>query len=135
MATLVERHSRFVTLVGLPTRHTADVVAVALVAKIAELPDQPDGPSPGIKARRWRSTAGFTVAERCAGVIVRPAQPMAARHQREHQRPAAPIPPTQLRFAERSQAGLDEIAAELNGRRRQTLGWKSPSQALDLVLR
>jgi hypothetical protein len=32
--------------------------------------------------------------QRCAGVLLRPAQPMAARHQREHQRPATPIPPT-----------------------------------------
>ena len=38
MATLVERHSRFVMLVGLPNGHTADVVADALTAKIAELP-------------------------------------------------------------------------------------------------
>jgi IS30 family transposase len=28
------------------------------------------------------------------------------------------------------QAGLDAIAAELNGRPRQTLGFKTPSQAL-----
>ncbi len=30
-----------------------------------------------------------------------------------------------------SQADLDAVAAELNGRPRQTLGWKTPSQALD----
>src|SRR5712691_1600684 len=33
VATLVERHSRFVMLLGLPTSHTADVVADALAAK------------------------------------------------------------------------------------------------------
>jgi IS30 family transposase len=30
---------------------------------------------------------------------------------------------------------LDAVAAELNDRPRQTLGWKSPCQALDEVLR
>ncbi|MDP9335306.1 MAG: IS30 family transposase, partial [Actinomycetota bacterium] len=34
-----------------------------------------------------------------------------------------------------SQADLDDVAAELNGRPRQTLGWRSPSQALDEALR
>jgi transposase, IS30 family len=33
------------------------------------------------------------------------------------------------------QAGLDAIAAELNGRPRQTLGWKTPSEVLDQALR
>ena len=34
-----------------------------------------------------------------------------------------------------TQAELDAVAAELNGRPRQTLGWKTPSQALDQALR
>jgi IS30 family transposase len=34
-----------------------------------------------------------------------------------------------------TQADLDAIAAELNGRPRQTLGFKTPSQALAEVLR
>jgi IS30 family transposase len=40
VATLVERKSRFVMLIGLPHGHTADVVADALAAKITELPTQ-----------------------------------------------------------------------------------------------
>jgi hypothetical protein len=32
------------------------------------------------------------------------------------------------------QAALDVVADELNGRPRQTLGWKTPSQALDQAL-
>ncbi|MGZ4728416.1 MAG: transposase, partial [Acidimicrobiales bacterium] len=38
-----------------------------------------------------------------------------------------PLPP--------DQAHLDAVADELNGRPRQTLGWKTPSQALDQALR
>jgi IS30 family transposase len=40
VATLVERKSRFVMLIGLPDGHTADVVTDALAAKIVELPTQ-----------------------------------------------------------------------------------------------
>jgi hypothetical protein len=40
VATLVERKSRFVMLIGLPHGHSADVVADTLAVKITELPDQ-----------------------------------------------------------------------------------------------
>ncbi len=40
---------------------------------------------------------------------------------------------TNLRIV--TQAELDNVAAELNGRPRQTLGWRSPSEALDEALR
>jgi IS30 family transposase len=56
VATLVERHSRFVMLVGLPTHHTADVVADAWPPRSPSYPTSSDGPSPGTKARRWPST-------------------------------------------------------------------------------
>jgi len=35
----------------------------------------------------------------------------------------------------KSQAELDEIARELNGRSRQTLGWKKPCEVLSQVVR
>ena len=38
-------------------------------------------------------------------------------------------------MARYTQADLDAVAAELNGRPRQTLGWKTPSQALEQALR
>ena len=39
--------------------------------------------------------------------------------------------PRRSRLGDNSQADLDHIAAELNGRPRQTLAWRTPSQALD----
>ena len=43
--------------------------------------------------------------------------------------------PKRTEIADFTQADLDGVAAELNGRPRQTLGRKSPSQALDEALR
>jgi IS30 family transposase len=43
--------------------------------------------------------------------------------------------PKRTEIAHYSQADLDAVAAQLNGRPRQTLGWRSPSQALDEALR
>jgi len=42
--------------------------------------------------------------------------------------------PRNSRLADRTQAELDHIATELNGRPRQTLGWKTPSQTLDRAM-
>jgi IS30 family transposase len=55
---------------------------------------------------------------------------LAAGQQPEHQRPAPPIPAKGADLRQLDQAALDAIAAELNGRPRQTLGFKTPSQAL-----
>jgi hypothetical protein len=38
-------------------------------------------------------------------------------------------------IAHYTQADLDAVATQLNGRPRQTVGWKTPSQALDAALR
>jgi len=43
--------------------------------------------------------------------------------------------PKKLSFAGHSQQQLDEIAARLNGRPRQTLQWVTPSEKLAEVLR
>ena len=43
--------------------------------------------------------------------------------------------PKRTDLAVHSQQDLDRVAAELNGRPRQTLGWMTPSEALDKALR
>ena len=43
--------------------------------------------------------------------------------------------PRSTDFRALTQSDLDNVAAELNDRPRQTLGWKSPCQALDEALR
>ena len=134
VATLVERQSRFVMLVGLPHGHTADVVAEALAAKIGELPRQLRGSLTWDHGKEMAQHAKFSVATGVPVYFCDPRSPW--------QRGTTENTNGLLRqyFPKRkelrpTQAELDAVAAELNGRPRQTLGWKTPSQALDQALR
>ena len=97
VATLVDRATRYAMVVALPDGNKADAVARALIdhmgsaagrpAAVVDLgPRQPDGAALGN-----HDGAG------AAGVLLRPAPPMAARHQREHEPTAAPIPAQERR--------------------------------------
>ena len=44
------------------------------------------------------------------------------------------FPKGKTNFRTLSQADLDEVAAELNGRPRETLGWQTPAEALNELL-
>jgi hypothetical protein len=93
MATLVERKTRFVMLIALPNGHAADVVADALAAKIVELArTAPPLADVGSRKRDGRSRA-VQREDRCAGLLLRPAQSLATWQQRKLQRPATPVLP------------------------------------------
>jgi IS30 family transposase len=64
VATLVERHSRFVLLVGPPETHRADIVAAALAAKITELPKQLRRSLTWDQGREMAQHSTFTQARR-----------------------------------------------------------------------
>jgi IS30 family transposase len=134
MATLVERHSRFVMLIGLPDNHTADVVADALSAKIAELPAGLRRSLTWDQGTEMARHARFTVATGVPVYFCDPHSPWQRGSNentngllRQYFPKGKPLP--------RDQAAFDAVADQLNGRPRQTLGWKTPSQALDQALR
>ena len=81
IATLVERHSRFTMLVKLPRKDTTTVVAT-LAKHIRKLPEE------------LRRSHG---SHQRAGLLLRSTQSLAARQQREHQRPAATVLPERNR--------------------------------------
>jgi IS30 family transposase len=90
VATLVERHSRFVMLVKAPGKDTATVVA-ALSQHVLQLP----GGAPSLADLGWRSGDGPTqkLHHRYGyeGVLLRSTESLAARLERKHQRSSAPI--------------------------------------------
>lgn len=134
VATLVERQSRFLIMVGLQEGHSADVVADALSAKIAELPEQLRRSLTWDQGSEMAHHAKFTVATGVPVYFCDPRSPW-QRGTNENTNGLLRQYFPKRRLLPHDQAGLDAIAAELNGRPRQTLGWKTPSEVLDQALR
>jgi IS30 family transposase len=130
VATLVERHSRFVMLVGLPTSHTAVVVAAALAAKITELPAALRRSLTWDQGKEMAAHSHFTVATGVPVFFCDPRSPWQRGSNENTNGLLRQYLPRKSRFAERTQLELDAIAAELNGRPRKTLDFKTPAQAL-----
>jgi IS30 family transposase len=135
VATLVERHSRFVMLVGLPETHRADVVAAALAAKITELPKQLRRSLTWDQGREMAQHSTFSVASGVPVYFCDPRSPWQRGSNENTNGLLRQYLPRNTRLGDRTQADLDDIAAELNGRPRQTLAWMTPSQILDRAMR
>jgi IS30 family transposase len=135
MATLVERKTRFVMLIALPHGHAADVVADALAAKIVELPQQLRRSLTWDQGKEMAAHAQFTVQTGVPVYFCDPRSPWQRGSNENTNGLLRQYFPKRTEIAHFTQADLDDVAAELNGRPRQTLGWKSPSQALDEALR
>jgi IS30 family transposase len=135
VATLVERHSRFVMLVALPDGHSADVVADALATRISTLPEQLRRSLTWDQGKEMAAHARFTVETDVPVYFCDPRSPWQRGSNENTNGLLRQYFPKRSDLAPFSQADLDDVAAELNGRPRQTLGWLSPSQALDAALR
>jgi IS30 family transposase len=135
IATLVERKTRFVMLIALPNGHAADVVADALAHKIVELPEQLRRSLTWDQGKEMASHARFTDETGVPVYFCDPRSPWQRGSNENTNGLLRQYFPKRTEIAHYTQAQLDDVAAELNGRPRQTLGFKTPSQALDEVLR
>ena len=135
MATLVERKTRFVMLIALPDGHAADVVADALAAKIVELPAQLRRSLTWDQGKEMAAHAHFSVQTGVPVYFCDPRSPWQRGSNENTNGLLRQYFPKRTEIAHFTQADLDDVATELNGRPRQTLGWRSPSQALDEALR
>ena len=135
IATPVKRTSRFVMLVHLPGSHTADVVADALAETIATLPEQLRRSLTWDQGREMAEHARFSVATGVPIYFCDPHSPWQRGSNENTNGLLRQYFPRSTDFRALTQSDLDTVAAELNDRLRQTLGWKSPCQALDQALR
>ena len=135
IATLVERHSRFVMLVKIPGRRTSTEVTTALAARIQQLPTELFRSLTWDQGKEMSEHAQFTVDTGVQVYFCDPRSPWQRGSNENTNGLLRQYFPKGKSMARFTQADLDAVAAQLNGRPRQTLGWKTPSQALEQALR
>ncbi len=135
VATLVERKSRFVMVVALPNGNTAEVVADALADRIGELPELLQRSLTWDQGKEMAQHARFSVVTGVPVYFCDPRSPWQRGSNENTNGLLRQYLPKRSDLRAHTQADLDAIAAELNGRPRQTLGFLSPSQAFDEALR
>lgn len=136
VATLVERSTRYLLLVGLPGgSHKADAVADALAAAVAHLPAQLAKSLTWDQGHEMAEHKRFTHETGIQVYFCDPKSPWQRGSNENTNGLLRQYLPRRLDFKTLTQADLDAIALELNDRPRQTLGFKTPSQALAEVLR
>jgi IS30 family transposase len=135
VATLVERSTRFVMLVALPNGHKADLVADALAAKITTLPAALTRTLTWDQGHEMAQHLRFTQETGIEVYFCDPKSPWQRGSNENTNGLLRQYLPKTLDFKTLTQADFDAIADKLNRRPRQTLGFKTPSQALAEVLR
>jgi IS30 family transposase len=134
IATLVERSTRFVLLVELRNGRTADLVADALADKITTLPEALRRSLTWDRGTEMADHATFTIQSGLPVYFCDPYSPWQRGSNENTNGLLRQYFPKGTSLRRYSQADLDLVADRLNGRPRQTLGWKTPSQALNAVL-
>jgi len=135
IGTLVERRTRFVLLLALPAGRSAPAVRDALTSRVLTLPQELRRSLTWDQGRELAEHVRFTVDTGVAVYFCDPHSPWQRGSNENTNGLLRQYLPRATDLSTLSQAQLDEIAAELNGRPRQTLGWMKPCEALVEVLR
>ena len=134
IGTLVERTTRFTMLVPLPQGYDAPVMAAALAPVIASLPDALRRSLTWDQGREMKAHAQIAIAADCQIYFCDPHSPWQRGSNENTNGLLRQYFPKGTPLGGHSPAHLAAVAAELNGRPRKTLGWKTPAQALAEVL-
>ncbi len=135
IGTLVERKTRFVMLLHLPEGHGAEQVRAALTRKIQTLPQRLTKTLTWDRGKEMSQHAKFSVD---TGVKVYFCDPHAPWQRGSNENTNGLLRqyfPKGEDLSIHTAEHLDAIAAQLNGRPRQTLKWRKPCEALDELLR
>jgi len=127
--TLVERCSRFTQLVALPDGYKAEPVRVALTASIQALPEQLRRSLTWDQGKEMAEHARFSVDSNVAVYFCDPRSPWQRGSNENTNGLLRQYFPHKTSLAV-TQDRLDEVAAQLNGRPRKTLGWMTPAEKL-----
>jgi IS30 family transposase len=128
IATLVERTSRLALLVRLPNGRSSEPVLAALAERIVTLPEQLVRSLTWDQGSEMAQHARFTINTGLQIYICDPRSPWQRGTNENTNGLLRQYFPKGTDLAAVSQEELDAVAAELNGRPRQTLNWRSQSE-------
>jgi len=134
LATLVERHSRFVMLIKLAGKDTTSLVA-ALTQHVRKLPAELRRSVTWDRGHEMADHAKFTIATDVQVYFCDPQSPWQRGSNENTNGLLRQYFPKGTELSGYSQDYLDKIALRLNQRPRETLGFASPAETLAAVLR
>ena len=133
IATLVERHSRYVMLVKVDSKNTVTVTK-ALAKKVRQLPAELRRSLTWDRGSEMAAHKDFTVATDVQVYFCDPHSPwQRATNENTNGLLRQYFPKGTDLSAHRSEE-ISAVAAALNARPRKSLNWKSPAEALDALL-
>jgi len=130
IATLVERHSRFLILIKLPDKRT-EVVVAALIRAVRKLPAALRRSLTWDRGSELTDHTHFTVATDVKVYFCDPYSPWQRGSNENTNGLLRQYYPKGMDLSDVTQAQLDVVARKLNSRPRQTLDWKTPAYILE----
>jgi IS30 family transposase len=133
IATLVERHSRYVMLIRLTDRN-APTVARALARRIQRLPTSLKQSLTWDRGKEMAQHKAFTIATDVQVYFCDPRSPWQRGSNENTNGLLRQYFPKGEDLSHFTQRQLDAIALKLNTRPRQTLGWKTPAESFAVAV-
>ena len=134
IATLVERQTRFIMLCRLPDGRLAEQVKIALAKKIGRLPELLRRSLTWDRGKEMGEHVRFTVETSVQVYFCDPRSPWQRATNENTNGLLRQYFPKGTDLSGHTQHQLDQVAAELNGRPRQTLNWETPSESFARVV-
>ena len=134
IGTLVERSTRFVMLLHLPTDHTAESVQNAIVEKMTQLPEHLRRSLTWDQGSEMANHLAIAAAADLDIYFCDPHSPWQRGSNENTNGLLRQYFPKGTDLSVYGEHYLDYVAAELNARPRQTLNWKTPAEALNELL-
>ena len=128
IGTLIERQSRYVMLLNLPAGRLAEHLRTALAAKIQELPAHLRRSLTWDRGKEMAEHARFSIDTGVQVYFCDPHSPWQRGSNENVNGLLRQYFPKGTDLSPHTAADLDAVAAELNARPRQTLGWLTPSE-------
>jgi transposase, IS30 family len=135
IGTLVERHTRYVMLTHLGNDARTETVTAKIAEQIVRLPEHLRLSLTWDQGREMARHAEFTIATGVTVYFCDPHSPWQRGSNENTNGLLRQYFPKGTDLAIHDQHALDRVAAELNGRPRQTLSWATPAEKMAELLR